>query len=70
MTTFHRDNDHLFALAPHRRPVAVALVNPERAAAILAERGLTYAIAQAIASGALATVESTREIARWRGLTR
>lgn len=63
------DANHLIAVSPHRRPVAIALVNPERAAAILAERGMTYTIAQMIASGALAGIESTRQLARWRGLT-
>ena len=55
-------------LTSGRRPVVVAVVNPDRAAVILAERGMTFTIAQMIASGALAGRESATALAKQRGL--
>lgn len=54
--------------ATGRRPIAIAIIEPARAVEILISRGLTYQIAQMIASGALGSRESTTELAKYRGL--
>lgn len=50
------------------RSIIVTLIDPERAAIILAQRGMDLAIAQLIASGALSGKESTVTLAKERGL--
>jgi hypothetical protein len=61
-------DNRLYAVSPGRMPIAVALVDPNRAAVILTSRGMTYTIAQMIADGALSGRESTTALARQRGL--
>ena len=65
LLTFTQTDNHILIERSGRMPVAIALINPERAAEILASRGLTYTIALMIASGALGSRESTTALAKY-----
>jgi len=66
MQTLTADADRIITNGP--RPVVVAVIDPQRAAVILSERGMSYTIAQMIANGALSGRESTTALARQRRL--
>ena len=62
------NDTHIMTAGP--RAVVIALIAPDRAAAILARRGMDLTIAQLIASGVLSGLESTKALAKQRGLVR